>query len=355
MPQMVNGHEYPAQHQPPSMGSAFQEMGQEVQENAQALLTYMVAILSSLAFQCQMCSQNAASNIHETTFADSQDDVQCGAWVEEADLGLGPVRSRVQRTIQGASLESLLEMARKNLVVPSAAVGEQRASTLPIPIQQLVKAREIKRLDADSLILNVEVNGETLQQSLPPDVLRLLGCEGGFGTELLFQEWWRIDSREAKASIDFSNEHLKSSQVILTIRTEIIERRDGANLYCEVDSRLYTNPRTYGQHLPPGLVENLTQMHSSSAQLLHTAVMILAQESKTSIPNLDANMSNTTQVGSSDTSAASLSAVNRQWPASQKRPCSTSGQTGLAEKVQAQPGAEIRLDKNLLLQVADGI
>lgn len=353
MPQSVNAHEYPADAPPPSMSSAFHEMGQEVQENAQALLTYMVAILSSLALQCQMCSQNAASTIHETTFADSQDDGQTGAWVEEADLGLGPVRSRVQRTIQGASLESLLDMARNKLVVPRAAEGEQRASHLPIPMQHLVKAREMKRLDSDSLVLNVEVNGGTLAQSLSSEVVRLLGCEGAFGTELFFQEWWRIDSREAKASIDFSNERMQSSQVALVIRTDIIERRDAANLFCEVDSRLYINPRTYGQHLPPGLVEKLTQMHISSAQLLHGAVMNLAQESTSSMPErLVANMPNTTQVGMADTSTPSPPAV---WPASQKRPCSSSEKSALAEKVQAQPGSEIHLDKNFLLQVADGI
>jgi hypothetical protein len=348
MPQTVNAHEYPADQAPPSMGSAFREMGQEVQENAQALLTYMVAILSSLALQCQMCSQNAASTIHETTF-DSPDEVQCGPWVEEADLALGPVRSRVQRTIQGASLVNLLDAARSALVAPSAAGEEQRASNLPIPIQQLVKAREIKRLDSDSLILTVQVNDESLGHS--PDAVRLLGCEGAFGPQLLFQEFWRIDSREAKACIDFSNFHVQASQVVLTIRTDIVERRDGGNVYCEVDSRLYTSPRVYGQHLPPGLVEKLTQMHNSSAQLLHGAVIgLVAQESKTTAErlNLDTTTSNTTQVRSADTSTAS-------WTASQKRPCSSSGKTGLAEKVQAQPGAEIRLDKNLLLQVADGI
>jgi hypothetical protein len=350
MPQTVNAHEYPADQAPPSMGSAFREMGQEVQENAQAMFAYMVAILSSLAIQCQMCSQNAASTMHETTFADSPDEAQCGPWVEEADLALGPIRSRVQRTIQGVSLENLLDAARSAQVLPSTAGEEQRASNLSIPIQQLVKARAIKRLDSDSFVLTVQVNDETLQQSMAPDAVRLLGCEGPFGSQLFFQEYWRIDSREAKACIDFSNLHAESSQVVLTIRTDIIERRDAGNVFCEVDSRLYTSPRTYGQHLPPGLVEKLTQMHNTSAQLLHGAVIGLAQESKTTAErlNLDNATSNTTQVRSADTSTAS-------WTASQKRPCSSSGKTGLAEKVQAQPGAEIRLDKNLLLQVADGI
>lgn len=359
MPQGVNAHEYPADAPPPSMGSAFREMGQEVQENAQAMWVYMVAILSSLALQCQMCSQNAASTIHETTFAD-QEDIQCGPWVEEADLGLGPIRSRVQRTIQGATLDSLLEIARSKLIVPRAAPGEQRPSNLTLPLQQLVKAREVKRLDSESLILDVEVNGEALQTSLQsPGLVQLLGCQGDSGSQLLFREWWRIDSAEAKkATINFSNEHIASSQVILTIRTDVVEHRDGANSYCEVESRLFTNPRTYGQHLPPGLVEKLTQMHDSFAQLLHGAVLSLAQESQSAMPdrpNVSTGMSNTSQAVNAATSTAPLPAVNMQWPAAQKRPCSSSQKTALAETVKAQPGAEIHLDKNLLLQVADGI
>jgi hypothetical protein len=285
MPTSVNAHEYPADRPPPSVQTAFQEMGQEVQENAQAVLTYMIAFISSLALQCQMCSQNAATNLHESSVdfcsqarrADSGEEEKIlGRWVDEADMGLGPVRSSVQRTIQGVGLDSILDIARSKLVMPRLPPGSQPTSSAPIAFQRLVKVREIIMQStgvSDSFVVNSEADVAALPQEVLPHL-------GGL-SQLCFQERWRVDRKEGKAFVEFSNEHLMAAEVIVAIRMDIQELpaiTGAVDIHCKVDSRLYAKPRSHGAVMPLGLVEKLTQMHNYSAHILQEVVLSLAED-----------------------------------------------------------------------------
>lgn len=73
LPRAPNGHEHPATTAPPSLSQAFAEMGAELGESAQSVLESMLQVLSSLSFQCQLCTHDAATSIHDQvmTFGDN--------------------------------------------------------------------------------------------------------------------------------------------------------------------------------------------------------------------------------------------------------------------------------------------
>lgn len=358
LPRGVNAHEYPADRPPPSVSSAFREMGEEVQESAQAMLTYVIAFLSTMALQCQMCSQNAATTVHESTVDfGASDDAMWGSIPDEASLGLGPMRSRVQRKLQGVSLERLLDIAKTklathcNLVQVSGAVHQ-----LPAAFQRIVKAREFQRQavdrsgDTESWFIRTEASTE----SIPQDALQLLGL-AGFPGEMSFRERWQIQRKEAKATVDLSNEHLESIEVVIAIRMDIVDRPDLPG--CEVDSRLYAKPRAHGAVMPLGLVERLTQLHHMHSESLRDAVMNLAEDGHSLAGAFPPPAVTVVQESSPEPAATMPPVVNlgMQWPAApEKRPCNTEESTRLNEKLQAH-GGKVELDKSVLLQVADGI
>jgi hypothetical protein len=375
LPTGVNAHEYGADRPPPSVGSTFREMGEEVHENAQAVLAYVVAFISTIALQCQMCGQNVATTAHENIqepgfccgqaiqtneFTGTDEDSIFNRLPDEASAGLGPVRSRVQRTMQGASLERVLDIAKTKLVTRSVPQVAVNTSQLPPLFQRLVKSRELQRqvVDRAGLVECVFATTEVNLEGMPPEAVQLLGVPGPQGGELSFREKWRVDWSEGKASVEFSNQHLEKCQVVVAIRLDIVDLQ-GAGGGSEADSRLYVKPRSHGAVMPLGLVERLTEMHHLHCESLRDAVLSLVQELEpfmirpSPVPTPQAATGG--DAASPPVMTLEKSNVNLQ-PIPEKRPCKAQDQSCLNDKLQVQPvGGHISLDKSLLLQVADGI
>lgn len=373
LPQQVNGHEHRADRPPPSASATFKEMGEEVHENAQAMLTYMIAFIGSIALQCQMCSQSAATTMHEGTF-----DPTCGglcgapangagtanevdevftALPDEASAGLGPIRSRVQRAMQGVNLETVLDIAKTKLVTRSCQ-GE--IMSLPLAFQRLVRSRELKRqvVDRFGLVECFFANTEANVEGVPPNAVELVGLPGAHGGDLNFRERWRVDWGQRKATVEFSNEHMERSLVVVAIRLDIVDRPDlVGGPGCEVDSRLYIRPRTHGAVMPIGFVEGLTEMHHVQCESLRDAVLGLAEASATSLSwpaPPAATPGPPAQTADDEANRYVTEAATMKFPVSpEKRPCNAQ------ERLQPQPmRPDINLDKSMqdiMLQVADGI
>jgi hypothetical protein len=377
LPKVVNAHEYHRDKPPPSVAGTFRDMGEEVHENAQAMLAYVVAFLSTLALQCQMCSQSTATTVHESaetfsitslcsqvaTVETGDDDKIFDALPDEASAGLGPMRSRVQRTMQGVRLENVVDIVKTKLVTRCGPPGSHTNPNLPPALQRLVKARELVRqvVDRMGIIESFYVNTEANIENLPPEAVQLLGVPSPLGGKLSFRERWRVDHCKSIASVELSNEHVEQSQVIVSIRLDITDRPELPGV--EADSRLYIKPRSHGAVMPLGLVERLTEMHHVHSESLRDAVLSLAGDMDVSSgPN--SAVAAAMPVSASPAQAPAPRAAEKpsassdaQWPpALEKRPWSTQDDSCLKEKLQAHPaGSDISLDKSLLLQVADGI
>merc|ERR1719272_130112 len=103
-----NAHEYSASAAPPTIGSTFDSLGEDLGEQAQTMLNFIIAVVTSLSFQCQMCTHQTATTAHERVMVfgenlcsevhlDHSDDgeLPLGPLPSEAASGYGPMRSRV--------------------------------------------------------------------------------------------------------------------------------------------------------------------------------------------------------------------------------------------------------------------
>jgi len=293
-----------------------------------------------------------------------KDDRTFSPFPDEASAGLGPMRSRVQRTMQGVSLESVLKIAKTKLVTRSGLPGAAPPQ-LPAAFSRVVKARELQRqvVDRSGSIETFFVNTEANLEALPREAVELLGQPGSFGWQLGFREKWRVDRGQATVSVEFSNEHLDKSNVVIAIRLDIKDRPDLPGGGCEADSRLYAKPRVHGAMMPLGLVERLTEIHHVQCESMRDAVLGLAEgcESAPQAAGIPVPVAQVPQAA-----AAPLPVVNipANWPpAPEKRPFQAEENSRLPglsysqaqEKLKASKG-EVNLDhKALMLQVAGEI
>jgi len=158
--------------------------------------------------------------------------------------------------------------------------------------------------------------------------------------------------------VEFSNEHMERSLVVVAIRLDIVDRPDlVGGPGCEVDSRLYIRPRTHGAVMPIGFVEGLTEMHHVQCESLRDAVLGLAEASATSLSwpaPPAATPGPPAQTADDEANRYVTEAATMKFPVSpEKRPCNAQ------ERLQPQPmRPDINLDKSMqdiMLQVADGI
>merc|ERR1740129_2200439 len=196
------------------------------------MLGYMFAIISSIALQCQLCSQHSATTLHEQVLCvsdavcckevsqalHSEDDSVLGPLLNEAVAGLGPMRSRVPHRVQGVGLETLLEIVKTKL----------RPSASP-QFQQMVKARELHRelfdrsAGSEDWLWATEVYMDTVAQEVSSHVCGTLA--GVPASTLLCRERWHIEHNEARASMEISNEPANAA-VTVVLRIDIADRPD---------------------------------------------------------------------------------------------------------------------------------
>jgi len=379
LPSAPNAHEYDANAPPPNLGDAFAEMGQELGETAQTMLTFMIALISSLSLQCQMCSHSAASTVHEqvVTFCENP----CGACVQRADqaeevvvlgrpldenaAGLGPVRSRLVRSFEGLLFSQLVQVVKSQLVTAQA----------PPQFKRAVRSRELARQissggEVEDWLFNTEVNVE----AVPPGILQNLGL--GPMEPFNCREIWHIEGRDGSAQVEISTVST-TSPVILVIRLDIAEQPgvEGGFPSCQVDSRLYVRPRQHGAVLPLGFVEQLTEAHHVYSESLRDAILALAaaaQVTPTASP-LGATSGDIPSAGAAAavTPAAQAPVVPALPSTADAAPGATwsppvpsmalaqgaKKDCGFQQKVFHVPGkgSPDGVDESLLLQVADGI
>lgn len=359
LPQGANAHEFNASAPPATLGQAFVDMGSEIGETAQTMLTFVLAILSSLSIQCQMCSHAAASSAHDQVIAygenlcgasvagdNSEDLVVLGPLLSEADAGLGPMRSRVRRTLEDVSFLQLVDIARSKLVTPGA----------PPEFRRAVKSRLLQRRTNDAArqvedwLFSTEVNPEAVPQNSVEHVCKSNGPMG-FGP-LIFREVWHVELQDARASVEISSAPAQGP-VTVVLRVDITGLPDPSAPGLDVDGRLFARPREHGAVLPLGLVEELTEVHHVYSERLRDVALALAAETvgagRPQVPAGDRAVLSPA-AGAPDTRAPPPVV---QWPFPEKRPPSWASEgPGLRSLGQAAPGA---VNASMLLQVADGI
>jgi len=279
---MPNAHEHPSNEPPPSLGQAFSQMGQEVGESTQAMFAYIIAFFASLTLQCQMCSQSTASTIHEdfrggfccgqgNTTSRAEEDRLMGPLQDEATAGLGPLRSRLRRSMQGVGLQRVLEIVKTKLVCEAASADWVAP---PNSFQRLVKARQLSRQvlsgSSEDWLFNSEVNPQCLPQEVSGHI-----CGGV--SKLMLRERWHIEHGEARAAVEISND-AADGPVALVLRMEITDRPDTPSGGCEVDSRLYAQPRSHGAVMPIGFMERLIYAHHMHSESLREIVLAFAED-----------------------------------------------------------------------------
>jgi len=370
-----NAHEHHSAAEPPTLGRAFADMSTDVGETAQNMITFVMVVISSLATQLQMCSHQVASVAHDQvvtlgdnmcyeTHADqSEEQVATGPLSGEAAVGLGPVRSRVTRIME-VKFAKLFEIAKCMLVTPYA----------PPEFQRAVKARSISRQPTDDwergiedIVFLTEVN----QEAVPNGALHHV--VPGFGP-LMCREVWHVEKEKERAAVEISSA-MTGGAVIITLRVDIVGKPESDGGGCEVDSRLYAQPKEHGQMLPLGLVEQLTEVHHMYSESLRGIFLALSArggsgkaeatpaDNKLMAPPCTVPQAQQT-AGSGPPFAspapdAALGKVQWSFPEKRATPCATEGmhdkRSAGGLEAPRDGGKTSPVDAALLMQVADGI
>jgi hypothetical protein len=256
-------------------------MGSEVGETAQAMVTFVLAVLSSLATQIQLCSHTTASSMHDQVMTCGENicngvpenehagEVVMGPLMNEDAAGLGPIRSQIKRTIQGVSLHKLVEIAKTKLISPHLPPAFQRL----VRMRDLTKRHSVYESGVEDLLFATEVNMEMVPEGALEHVRQ------GY-QPLRCQEKWRVESAaEGRASIEISNSPTNSA-VNVVIRIDVLGGADAqGHGRCDIDSRLYAKPRNNVEFLPRGLVETLAEVHHMQSENLRDTIIALAAAS----------------------------------------------------------------------------
>lgn len=369
---MPNAHEYDARRGPPTAEATFADVAEDLQETAQNMLNFVWVVLSSLAFQCQMCSHHSASVAHEQVVAFGENlctevrnvnagEEAIGPIADEESAGYGPMRSRLRRSMQGVSFQQLLDTARRTLITNVA----------PPEFRRAVKSRELLRNTADAMsgtedwVFHVEVSPDVLPQEALQHVWPLT-C----------RERWHIQTRESRAFVEIVNDPC-SGPVAVVLRIDIDGTAEGG---CEVDSRLYARPQEHGAVLPRGLVEHLCEAHHQYSESLRDVTLALvgdgagrgAQQELASLA-MGAALGTQGQAAPGADSAAAAPLPVVQWPVPHKRPPSWAAEGPAPRSMDSAPGRSPRVpaqrgvgglptapgaagvDASMLMQVAEGI
>lgn len=273
-----NAHERPASAPPmPTVEQTLHEIGNDVQETAQTMVAFVVAFLHSVAMQMQMCSHQTATTVHDqvVTFGENlcngvpvgeeagEERVGMGPLPPESTAGYGPMRSRVQRTIQGVTFARLVGFMKAKFVGPG----------MPPEVQRLIRSRSLSQHSSDNdigtedMTFTTDVNMEAVPNPVLPHV------RVGYGP-LTCREVWHVRHFESSASVEISNAPSNASVTVI-IRVDVTALPGGG---CEVDSRLYAKPKEAHAPLPLGLVEQLTEVHHLHSESLRDVVIALAQQ-----------------------------------------------------------------------------
>merc|ERR1719265_526390 len=202
-----------------------------------------------------------------------------GPLQDESAAGLGPLRSRLRRSMQGVSFQMVLDIVKTKLVCEAA---NREWVAPPNSFQRLVRSRKLTREvlngSSEDWLFSTEVN----QQCLPQEVSAHLS--GGVSM-LSFRERWHIEHDEAKASVEMSND-IADSPVDLVLRMDLTDRPGTPSGGCEADSRLYAKPRAHGDVMPIGFMERLIDAHHMHSESLREIVLALMEdvEHRTSEP-----------------------------------------------------------------------
>lgn len=375
-------HEYRADAPPPTLGSTFQEMGEEFGQTAQSMLNFMLTVYTSLAFQCQMCTSHTATTAHERVMAfgdgicsevnvDREEEYVFGILPipDEETAGYGPMRSRLARAMKEVSFKKVMEICRQRLLT----------STAPAEFLRFVPARELRQnrtaLDQsyEDWVFATEVNPAVLSDEA-------LSHVGSLGGHLVWRERWHVKTRVQHACVEITNEP-SSSPVSVVMRIDIKAVGEG----CEVDSRLYARSQDTSITMPLGLVEQLFEAHHQHCERLRDAMIALAGDSAeergqaSGLTSMAASSSIApgylvsgafasssassaskaspsaappplAELAANDAPTSPLPVVGWQLPA--KRPPSWASDPRMSP-AGGKPGSN--LDKSFLMQVADGI
>lgn len=262
-----NAHEYDARTGPPTTETSFAEVAEDLQETTRNMLNFVWVVLSSLAFQCQVCTHHSASVAHEQVVAFGENlctevrnvapcEETLDPLVDESSGAYGPMRSRARRCMQGVTFKQLLDVVRLKLVTPVAPPEFLRAVTS----RKLVRQQVDTSAGTEDLIFHVEVAPNVLPQEAMQHVWPLT-C----------RERWHIRTREYRACIEVTNDPC-SGPVAVVLRIDIDGTCEGG---CEVDSRLYARPQEHGAVLPRGLVEQLFEAHHQYSENLRDVTLAL--------------------------------------------------------------------------------
>eukprot|EP00928_Gymnodinium_smaydae_P020825 TRINITY_DN18052_c0_g1_i2.p2 TRINITY_DN18052_c0_g1~~TRINITY_DN18052_c0_g1_i2.p2 ORF type:complete len:343 (-),score=89.75 TRINITY_DN18052_c0_g1_i2:164-1192(-) len=342
------------------------------------MLSFVIAVISSLALQCQMCTQHSASTAHERVFAfgenlcgevsneQFEEDLMGGLrpLPNEGSAGYGPMRSRVGRQLKGLNFGRFLDICRRVLLTGRAPFEFQRV----IPARELVRERESLDSMCEDWLFSTEVGPDVLPKEAFAHV-----ASPSPSRRLLWRERWHIAHSEKRAFVELTSEP-SAAPVTMTLRLDVIGLdADGGS--CEVDSRLYARAQEHVSVLPLGLVEVLCEAHRRYIERLEAALLaIAAQERPEAAPaaaatagaavssggafSADAKGSfaaNGAAAGAAAARApdgAPVPAMNLQGFAEKQRPPAWAAQGSRPQGGGAAPG---NLDKSFLMQVADGI
>mmetsp|Transcript_50873 Transcript_50873/g.118845 ORF Transcript_50873/g.118845 Transcript_50873/m.118845 type:complete len:675 (+) Transcript_50873:55-2079(+) len=355
LPTRPNAHEYSANQPPPSLADAFQGMGEDLGEGCQNLIQYIMAVLSTCAFHCQMCTEHAASTAHEQAIfvqenglqglctqasgaADGLSDVP-GRLPDEEASGFGPVRSRWRRHMQVGNrivtFKRMLEISKTMLTGDSA----------PAQFGRVVQARKMtqhtfyREATIESCTFVSEVNTDII----PNDVLQHV-CSGAARC----QEKWFVEVEENRAQVEISNE-LAQGMVLVILRMDIMA--DSPSSACEVDSRLYVRSQNRETPLPVGLMERLIEAHTVYSESYRELIVSLAAEDESQLPVVRWQQPDRAPSWAAEGPRRSTSGISQPPPL--EVPSKAVG--GLNLGMGLQDTGAVGVEKAMMMQMADGI
>mmetsp|Transcript_44916 Transcript_44916/g.82001 ORF Transcript_44916/g.82001 Transcript_44916/m.82001 type:complete len:670 (-) Transcript_44916:127-2136(-) len=354
LPSRPNAHEYSANQPPPSLADAFQGMGEDLGEGCQNLIQYIMAVLSTCAFHCQMCTEHAASTAHEQAIYVQENGLQglCmqagtgdglsdvpGRLPDEESSGFGPIRSRWRRHMQVGNrmvtFKRMLEISKTMLTGDSA----------PAQFGRVVQARRMTQhtFYREATIETCTFVSEVNTDLIPNDVLQHV-CSGAARC----QEKWFVEVEENRAQVEITND-LAQGMVLVILRMDITA--ESPTSPCEVDSRLYVRSQNRDTPLPVGLMERLIEAHTIYSESLRELIVSLAAEDESQLPVVRWQQPDRAPSWAAEGPRRPASGIGQSPPP--EVPSKAVG--GLNLGMGLQDTAAVGVEKSMLMQMADGI
>lgn len=254
---------------PVSIATTLGDMGQELNEEAQGLLTYVFSLIAKINLQCQLCTRSTVSTLHEHTVGEEDEYAPLlKDLVPEAEAGLGPMRSRVTRSMKegnnSVTFKNLLEIVSTRLV--TGETGQEPSAAF----RQSVKSRRFVRRQVHS---DMSTESWAFVTELTPDILPVAMLQHLCVGAPIFREQWHVNPHEGTASAELSR-GAAGGLVNVVLRLDVTQvTAMGA---CDVDSRLYAQCKDTSTPMPIGLVEQLIEGHHRHSERLRDIILELA-------------------------------------------------------------------------------